>query len=121
MAYTDRDRVIAWLAAGHGDKLTTLDRAVLVTIAQHANSGTGHSWKGVDYLATVWGVDSRSIKRSITRLHRQGHIETPERGTGQRRARYRLAGDLMNTEVGGPSGPPTGTEVGGPKRQRRGT
>ena len=121
MTYADRDRVIAWLADGHGDKLTTLDRAVLTTIAHHANSGNGHSWKGIEYLAAVWGVDSRSVKRAITRLHRLGHIETAERGTGHRRARYRLAGELMSTEVGGHSGPPTGTEVGGPKRQSRGT
>jgi hypothetical protein len=111
MTYTDRDRVIAWLADGHGDKFTTLDRAVLTTIAQWANSQTGHSWKGVDYLATVWGVDGRSIKRSIARLHRLGHIETAERGIGHRRARYRLAGELMSTDLGGHSGHPN-QEVG---------
>jgi Helix-turn-helix domain len=121
MAYADRDRVLAWLADGHGDKLTTLDRAVLTTIAQYVNSQTGLSWRGVDYLATVWGVDSRSIKRSIARLHQLGYLETAERGTGQRRARYRLAGELINTEVGGHSGHPTQTEVGGPKQQSRGT
>lgn len=121
MSYDDRDRVIAWLADGHGDKLTTLDRAVLTTIAQYVNSQTGLSWRGVDYLATVWGVDTRSIKRSITRLHQLGYLETAERGTGQRRARYRLAGELINTGVGGHSGHPTQTEVGGPKQQSRGT
>jgi hypothetical protein len=121
MAYDDRDRVIAWLAEGHGDKLTTLDRAILTTIAHHANSHTGHSWKGVDYLAAVWGVDGRSARRSITRLHRLGYLETAERGTGQRRARYRLAGELIDTQVGGHSGPPTSTEEGGPKQQSRGT
>ncbi len=119
MTYDDRDRVIAWLADGHGDKLTTLDRAVLATIAQYANSGTGHSWRGVEYLATVWGVDVRSVKRAIARLHRLGQIETAERGIGHRRARYRLAGELMSTEVGGHPGHPKGTEVGGPKQQLR--
>jgi hypothetical protein len=121
MTYDDRDRVIAWLADGHGAKLTTLDRAVLATIAQYVNSKTGHSWRGVEYLATVWGVDVRSVKRAITRLHRLGQIETAERGIGRRRARYRLAGEIMGTEIGGPRRPPIGTETGGPKQQNRGT
>jgi hypothetical protein len=40
MSYKDRDRVIAWLDAGHGQKLTPLERIVLVTIAEYATPRT---------------------------------------------------------------------------------
>jgi Helix-turn-helix domain len=112
MSYKDGDRVYAWLDAGNGEKLTTLDRAVLVMIAERANATSGRSAPGVAEIARRWGVDDRSVRRSIARLHRLGLVDTVTRGQGQRRARYSLIGELA-----GPTGPPTGGEVAGPKRQ----
>ena len=55
MSYKDRDRVYAWLDAGHGKKLTTLDRAVLVMIAERANAASRVSAPGIDDPAQRWG------------------------------------------------------------------
>jgi hypothetical protein len=38
VTYKDRDRVIAWLDAGHGEKLSTLARIALITIAENATA-----------------------------------------------------------------------------------
>jgi hypothetical protein len=94
MAYSDRDRVAAWLIVGHGEKLTTLDRCILVTIAERANKASGLSAPGVDELARYWGVLSDSVIRSIRRLHRFGLLDTVARGRGQHRARYVLTGEV---------------------------
>jgi hypothetical protein len=104
MAYKDRDRVYAWLDAGHGEKLTTLDRAVLVMIAERANAESGVSAPGDDEPARRWGVIPKSVDRAISRLHKLGLVDTVTRGQGQNRARYILTG-----EVAPPTGGPTST------------
>ena len=91
MSYQDRDRVIAWLDAGHGDKLTSLERTVLVTLAEYANSETGLAWPGHELLRIRWGMSARSARYAVARLHEFGLLETAQRGFGQRRARYRLS------------------------------
>jgi hypothetical protein len=62
MSYKDRDRVYAWLDAGNGEKLTTLDRAVLVMIAERANTKTGVSAPGNKEPAQRW----ESIPTALT-------------------------------------------------------
>ena len=104
MSYSDRDRVYAWLDAGHGEKLTTLDRAVLVTIAERANATSGLSAPGIVEIARRWGVHPESAGRSISRLHRFGLVDTVTRGRGQSRARYSLTGEVAQP-VGGATSP----------------
>ena len=105
MAYSDRDRVYAWLDAGHGEKLTTVDRCILVTIAERANDKSGLAAPGVGELARRWGIHPESAGRSVARLHRLGLLETVSRGYGQHRARYVLAGELAKLgKVAQPTG-----------------
>ena len=105
MAYSDRDRVYVWLDAGHGEKLTMLDRVVLMTIAERANATSGLSAPGIDEPARRWGAKPKSVDRSIARLHALGLVDTVTRGRGQSRARYVLTGELA--KVGPPTGGPT--------------
>lgn len=103
VTYQDRDRVTKWLTEGNGEKLTLLDRVILITIAESVdgreklpngkpNGDFRLSYPGLDYLALLWGTDIRSVKRSIARLHDAGLLNTARRGVNRRRARYRLVG-----------------------------
>jgi DNA-binding IclR family transcriptional regulator len=112
MSYSDRDRVYAWLDAGHGEKLTTLDRCILVTIAERANDKSGLAAPGVGELARRWGIHPESAGRSVARLHRLGLLDTVSRGYGQHRARYMLAGELAKF---GKVAQPTGGLLAQPK------
>jgi hypothetical protein len=111
VTYKDRDRVVAWLDAGHGEKLSTLARIALITIAENANGKTGLAWPGHELMITRWGMSAKSVKRAIAQLSGLGLLEIAQRGAYGRRSRYRLAGDLLpnasvdaDTEVHGGSG-----------------
>jgi hypothetical protein len=91
VTYKDRDRVVRWLEAGNGEKLTLLDRVILRDLAEAANNITGHAWLGEATLSSRWGVSTRAVQLAIARLHKQGLLSTAERGRGRRRARYMLA------------------------------
>jgi hypothetical protein len=95
VTYKDRDRVIAWLDAGHGEKLSTIARIALVTIAENANGKTGLAWPGHELMITRWGMSAKSVKRANAKLSDLGLLEIAQRGAWGRRSRYRLAGDLL--------------------------
>jgi hypothetical protein len=95
MAYDDRDRVLAWLDAGHGEKFSTTTRIVLVTMAEKVNSRTGLAWPGHELMVTRWGISSATVKRAIAQLCSLGVLEIAEHGSYGRRSRYRLAGELI--------------------------
>jgi hypothetical protein len=101
MTYQDRDRVIAWLDAGNGDKLTPLDRITLVTIAENVNGKTGVAFPGHELLIGRWGMSARSVKRAVARLCSLGLLETAQRGSWGRRSRYRLAGEVARVSHDG--------------------
>lgn len=93
VTYSDRDRVAAWLDAGHGDglKLLPIHRVVLLELAVNMNGSTGLAWPGVDRLARRYGWSLKRIESAMTELGNLGLVETVERATGQRRARYRVS------------------------------
>ena len=99
MTYKDRDRVKAWLDAGHGEKLSTLARIVLVTIAEEVYGNTGLALPGHELLITRWGMSEKSVKRAIRQLCGAGLIEIAEHGYWGKRSRYRLIGELAGPVV----------------------
>jgi transcription elongation factor Elf1 len=103
MTYQDRDRVIAWLDAGHGDELKPIDRVVLMELATQTNGHTGLAWPGRDWFVKRWGWGGKSIEAAIVRLHKLGLIEIVERGMWRRRTRYRVT--LLQAIGPNPLGP----------------
>jgi hypothetical protein len=101
MAYEDEKRVRAWLDAGHGRKLSMLERIVLFTVAEYVNSKTGLSWPGHERVITRWGMGKSSLKRAIAKLTGLGLLEIAEHGYHGKYSRYRLAGDLIDTSKEG--------------------
>ena len=55
-------RAVQW--AYEQDGLGVTAKAVLVTFAMHANEH-GYTWPGVDYIASRWGMDRKTVRRQI--------------------------------------------------------
>ena len=68
MGYSEMDKVWDKSQASKTDKL------VLLAIARRYKPGVG-AWPSQDYLAKICGVDTRSIRNSITRLQALGELK----------------------------------------------
>jgi hypothetical protein len=68
MGYNEMDKVWDKSQASKTDKL------VLLAIARRYKPGVG-AWPSQDYLAKICGVDTRSIRNSITRLQELGELK----------------------------------------------
>jgi hypothetical protein len=68
MGYNEMDKVWDKSQASKTDKL------VLLAIARRYKPGLG-AWPSQDYLAKICGVDTRSIRNSITRLQELGELK----------------------------------------------
>ena len=68
MGYNEMDKVWDKSQASKTDKL------VLLAIARRYKPGVG-AWPSQDYLAKICGVDTRSIRNSITRLQALGELK----------------------------------------------
>jgi hypothetical protein len=68
MGYNEMDKVWDKSQASKTDKL------VLLAIARRYKPGVG-AWPSQDYLAKICGVDTRSIRNSITRLQDLGELK----------------------------------------------
>ena len=80
VTYEDRDRVIAWLDSGGGDKLTTTERVILVDLAQHMNDRARQAWVGAETLARRWGLNRRTVDNIRSKLIKDGLIRRYRRG-----------------------------------------
>jgi hypothetical protein len=68
MGYNEMDKV--W----DKSQATKTDKLVLLAIARRYKPGVG-AWPSQDYLAKICGVDTRSIRNSITRLEALGELK----------------------------------------------
>lgn len=68
MGYNEMDKV--W----DNSQASKTDKLVLLAIARRYKPGVG-AWPSQDYLAKICGVDSRSIRNSITRLEALGELK----------------------------------------------
>jgi hypothetical protein len=58
-------RALQWAYEQNGLGVTA--KAVLVTFAMHANEH-GYSWPGVEFIASTWGMDRKTVRRQIEAL-----------------------------------------------------
>ena len=68
MGYNEMDKV--W----DNSQASKTDKLVLLAIARRYKPGLG-AWPSQDYLAKICGVDTRSIRNSITRLQELGELK----------------------------------------------
>jgi hypothetical protein len=68
MGYNEMDKV--W----DNSQASKTDKLVLLAIARRYKQGVG-AWPSQAYLAKICGVDSRSIRNSITRLEALGELK----------------------------------------------
>lgn len=80
---------ISWALNVTDDRLTAVDRLVLIGIANH--DGDGGAWPSVATLARYAGVAERSIGRSLARLEQIGYVtrHVQQGGTAKMRAGQR--------------------------------
>lgn len=71
------------------DRLTVLDRLVLIGIANH--DGDGGAWPSIATLCRYTGAQDRSVRRSVARLEEFGYVvrHLNDGGTTKHDARYR--------------------------------
>jgi hypothetical protein len=58
-------RALQW-AYGQGD-LSVTAKAVLITFAMHSDA-RGYTWPGVEFIASRWGMDRKTVRRQIEAL-----------------------------------------------------
>lgn len=97
-------------------------KLVLLAIADHINDETGYGWPSMQRLATIAGIDRRSVVRWVEWLEKAGHLTVsrkPGWSNGYRLTRDTHVTPTSDTHVTGGVTPVTRSSDTGVTRTRR--